>query len=78
MEVLISNEEKSALGCKVSKESLTFLLGGNAASNYKLKPLFVYSSENPRALRGITSHPLPVTWKLNKIAWMTTEVLEDG
>ena len=49
----IAKEEKSAPGHKVSKERLTLLLGGNAAGDVKLKPLLVYQTENPRALKGI-------------------------
>ncbi|KAM4045427.1 tigger transposable element-derived protein 1-like [Anomaloglossus baeobatrachus] len=65
----IAKEEKSAPGHKVGKERLTLLLGGNAAGDYKLKPMLVYQAENPRALKGISKGQLPVIWKSNRKAW---------
>ena len=73
----ISKEEKSAPGHKAAKERLTLLLGGNAAGDFKLKPLLVYLSENPRAFKGICKSQLPVIWKANKKAWVTLVVFED-
>ena len=46
-------EEKLMPGHKASKDSLTLLLAGNASSDIKLRPLSVYHSDNPRALRNI-------------------------
>ena len=73
----IAKEEKSAPGHKAGKERLTLLLGGNAAGDCKLKPLLVYQSENPRALRGVWKGQLPVIWKSNKKAWVTLVLFED-
>ena len=36
---------------KASKDSLTVLLGVNIPSDFKLKPMLVYRSGNPRALK---------------------------
>ena len=40
-------------GFKAAKDRLTLLLGGNASGNLKLKPILVYTAENPRALKNI-------------------------
>lgn len=58
----ISLEEKSMPGFKASKDRLSLLIGGNAAGDFKLTPLLVYHSENPKALKNITKASLPVIW----------------
>lgn len=73
----ISKEEKTAPGFKVSKDRLTLLLCGNAAGDYKNKPLLIYASENPRALKGMSKASLPVHWASNKKAWMTGKIFEN-
>lgn len=73
----ISKEEKTVPGFKVSKERLTLLLSGNAAGDCKNKPLLIHTSENPRALKGISKKSLPVHWMSNKKAWMTAKIFEN-
>ncbi|XP_051865280.1 tigger transposable element-derived protein 1-like [Pristis pectinata] len=73
----ISKEEKSAPGFQASKDRLTLLLGGNAAGDFKLKPLLVYGTENPRALEGYAKPHLPVIWHSNRKACMTVAIFHD-
>lgn len=73
----ISKEEKHAKGFKAAKDRVTLLLGGNAEGDLKLKPMLVYHSENPRALKGLIKDYLPVVWRANKKAWLTTTIHQD-
>lgn len=73
----IAKEEKTMPGYKASKDRLTLLLGGNVSGDYKIKPLLVYHSENPRALKNIAKESLPVIWKSNAKAWVTQSIFQD-
>jgi hypothetical protein len=72
----ISVQEKTAPGFKASEVCLTLLLGGHASGDYKTKPLMVYHSENPQALKGYSKEHLPVVWLSNRKAWITAAVFE--
>lgn len=73
----ISKEEKTIPGFKAAKDRLTLLLEGNARGDLKLKPLLVYTAENPRALKNVAKALLPVVWKSNPKAWVTQAVFMD-
>ncbi|KAF6357047.1 hypothetical protein mRhiFer1_009983 [Rhinolophus ferrumequinum] len=47
----ITKEEKPLPGHKPMKDRLTLLFCGNASGDFKLKPLRVYHSENPRVFK---------------------------
>lgn len=70
----ISRDEKSAPGFKAAKDRITVLLAGNAEGDLKLKPLVVYHSENPRALKGFVKEQLRVIWRSNSKGWLTSSI----
>lgn len=67
----LTKEEKKAPELKVAKDRLTLLLCANVAGTLRCKPMLVYRSETPRALKGKKKEHLPVFWKSNKTAWVT-------
>lgn len=81
----ISREEKTAPGFKASKDCFTLMLGANAAGDKKMKPVCVYRSETPRAMKGHSKQLLPVIWKhqskakdgKNRKAWMTGTIFRE-
>ncbi|XP_028654700.1 tigger transposable element-derived protein 1-like [Erpetoichthys calabaricus] len=71
----ISQEEKALPGHKPMKDRLTLLFCGYASGDCKLKSLLIYHCENPRAFKkyNVQKTQLPVMWKSNSKAWVTTE-----
>lgn len=67
---------EKCFGGKHSKERLTLLLCCFGDGKFE-KPLVIGKSENPRCFKNLRKEYLPVTWKHNKKAWMTTKIMED-
>ena len=63
--IFIAKEEKALPGHKPTKDRLTFLMCGNASGDIKVKPLFIYHSDNHRVLRrnNVMKRKLPVMWR---------------
>ncbi|XP_035221359.1 tigger transposable element-derived protein 1-like [Stegodyphus dumicola] len=68
----ITAEEKTMPGHKPMKDILTLALCANASGDCKIKPLLVYSSENPSAFKShkILKEKLPVMWGKNPKVWV--------
>jgi hypothetical protein len=67
----ISQEDAAA------KDKFTLLLGGNAEGDYKLKPVMVYYSANPCALKGYVKHLLPLHFYSNTKGRVTGSLFID-
>lgn len=63
-------------GGKLSKERLAVLLCAFADGSIE-KPLIIGRAENPRCFKTIKKSDLPVIWKSNRKAWMTTPIMEE-
>ncbi|XP_023237333.1 jerky protein homolog-like, partial [Centruroides sculpturatus] len=69
---LVSKNEMSAPGFKVSKLRITVMVCGNVTGTHRLSLLIVGKSRNPRCFKRIKK--LPVTYKNQKNSWMDTTI----
>ncbi|KFD63467.1 hypothetical protein M514_24393 [Trichuris suis] len=74
----LSMNEKSQTGHRVSEERFTLLLGGNLKGDFKLKPMLVYQSRFPRALKGCSQGSLPVISELTRRHGLQRRCLRNG
>ena len=58
-----TREEKSISSFKALKDRLTFVLGTSTAGDYKLKPVLIYHSKNPRVPKNDAKLTLFVFYK---------------
>ncbi|GBP33144.1 Tigger transposable element-derived protein 4 [Eumeta japonica] len=66
---------EKCVGGKLSKEHITVLVAANMDGTEKRKLMVIGKSKNPRCFKNITK--LPVTYKANKSAWMTSQLFEE-
>ncbi|XP_050724716.1 tigger transposable element-derived protein 1-like isoform X2 [Eriocheir sinensis] len=71
----ITQEEEALPGHQPMKDRLTLLLCGNASGDFKVKPLLVYHSDNPRVFKknNVIRSKLPVMWRANCKARVTRQ-----
>lgn len=63
---------ESCKGGKLSKERITVLVTANLTGSEKRQLMIIGKYKNPRCFKNI--HRLPVNYKFNKRAWMTSEI----
>jgi len=75
----ITKDEKALPGHKPMKDRFTLLMCGNASGDFKVKPLLVYHSDNPRVFKrnNVMKSKLPVMWRANAKAWVTRKVFTE-
>jgi hypothetical protein len=68
-------KSEKCIGGKLSKERITVLVAANMTGTVKRKLLVIGKSKNPSCFKNIKR--LPVTYKANKSAWMTSTIFEE-
>ncbi|XP_057566797.1 tigger transposable element-derived protein 1 [Hippopotamus amphibius kiboko] len=69
----ITQMASKAPGFKSFQDYATLLLCTNAKGDFKCKPLMVYRTPSSQALKGKSVNHMPVHWRWNKKAWMTSD-----
>ena len=72
----LHKEATSMPAFKAFKDRITLLLGRNVAG-HKLKPFFIYRSENPCTLKYVNKNTLPVYYQANNKVWMTCTLFDN-
>lgn len=63
-------------GGKKAKERVTIALCCSLTGE-KIKPVVIGESQGTQCFRGVTQSCLPVTWRANRKAWMTSALFEE-
>uniref|UniRef100_A0A2S2NVD0 Tigger transposable element-derived protein 4 n=1 Tax=Schizaphis graminum TaxID=13262 RepID=A0A2S2NVD0_SCHGA len=66
---------EKCVGSNLSKERITVFVAANMSGTEKRKIMVIGKSKNPRCFKNIKR--LPVTYKANKSAWMTSILFEE-
>ena len=72
---LLEKYQKSE-GKKFSKERISIMLCSSMLGE-KLKPFVIGKAKRPRCFKNVNVNGLPITWKANKKAWMTSVLFEE-
>ena len=69
----ITQMASKASGFKSFQDYATLLLCTNAKGDFNCKPLMVYRAPSSQAFKGKSVNHMPVHWRWNKKAWMTSD-----
>uniref|UniRef100_UPI00358FC47C tigger transposable element-derived protein 1-like n=1 Tax=Myxine glutinosa TaxID=7769 RepID=UPI00358FC47C len=73
----MSKREETASRFKAAKDWVSLLLCTNTKGYLMLKPMMLYRSLNPRALKGKKKQTLPMFWRANRKAWVMAAIFLD-
>ena len=74
----ISQLERKAAGFNAAKDRVSLLLCANAEEDFIVKPMMLFRSLNPCALKSKNKQALPLYWRVNRKVWVTSELLMDS